>query len=167
MEKDFDLPWILSRRILRWRLAPPFPRPWRKNKLDFKFWTKNSRRTLPPLPRPDIVIYREEGGLSWVELSWVVTAGRWVRKRQNIRADLYKFGMWLCHFWMFTVISAFLDHVRQSCRVYINKAKRQLCRSSSPFNYNSHLHHSQLNPLYSQWPVLSRLLVNLLEVSVF
>ena len=30
-------PWMLSRRTLRWRLAPPLPRP------------------LPPLPRPDMV----------------------------------------------------------------------------------------------------------------
>lgn len=30
------MPWMLSRRTLRWRLAPPLPRP------------------LPPLPRPDI-----------------------------------------------------------------------------------------------------------------
>ncbi|KAG5301541.1 hypothetical protein I7I48_01590 [Histoplasma ohiense] len=32
------IPWMLSRRILRWRLAPPFPRP------------------LPPLPRPVMLI---------------------------------------------------------------------------------------------------------------
>jgi hypothetical protein len=31
------MPWMLSRKTLRWRLAPPLPRP------------------LPPLPRPDIV----------------------------------------------------------------------------------------------------------------
>ena len=30
------MPWMLSRKTLRWRLAPPLPRP------------------LPPLPRPDI-----------------------------------------------------------------------------------------------------------------
>ena len=32
------MPWMLSRNTLRWRLAPPLPKP------------------LPPLPRPDIVL---------------------------------------------------------------------------------------------------------------
>jgi hypothetical protein len=32
------IPWILSRRTLRWRLAPPFPSPF------------------PPFPRPDIMM---------------------------------------------------------------------------------------------------------------
>ena len=31
------IPWMLSRRIFLWRLAPPFPSP------------------LPPFPRPDIM----------------------------------------------------------------------------------------------------------------
>jgi hypothetical protein len=31
------MPWMLSRRTLRWRFAPPLPRPF------------------PPLPRPDIL----------------------------------------------------------------------------------------------------------------
>lgn len=36
-DKRGPLTWMLSRNTLRWRLAPPLPRP------------------LPPLPRPDIV----------------------------------------------------------------------------------------------------------------
>ena len=43
-------PWMLSRRTLRWRLAPPLPRP------------------LPPLPRPDMAA-------SWYVGVWV-GAGR-------------------------------------------------------------------------------------------
>jgi hypothetical protein len=38
------MPWMLSRRTLRWRLAPPLPRP------------------LPPLPRPDIFSREVRGG---------------------------------------------------------------------------------------------------------
>ncbi|KAF7638480.1 hypothetical protein Mgra_00002160 [Meloidogyne graminicola] len=33
----FVIPWMLSRKTLRWRFAPPFPSPF------------------PPLPRPDII----------------------------------------------------------------------------------------------------------------
>jgi hypothetical protein len=36
--------WMLSRSTLRWRLAPPLPRP------------------LPPFPRPDIVVVVVVGG---------------------------------------------------------------------------------------------------------
>ena len=36
-EQKCDSPWMLSRRTLRWRLAPPFPSPF------------------PPLPRPDMM----------------------------------------------------------------------------------------------------------------
>src|SRR5690242_14809456 len=40
------MPWMLSRSTLRWRLAPPLPRP------------------LPPLPRPDMLL---RGGVVEVE----------------------------------------------------------------------------------------------------
>ena len=66
---------MLSRRILRWRLAPPFPRPCL---LSVRRWPErlsNNHYTLPPFPRPDIVDNKfVEGvkttGVVGVESSW-------------------------------------------------------------------------------------------------
>uniref|UniRef100_A0A915IVS8 Uncharacterized protein n=1 Tax=Romanomermis culicivorax TaxID=13658 RepID=A0A915IVS8_ROMCU len=42
----FVMPWMLSRKTLRWRLAPPLPNP------------------LPPLPRPDMLNIENKGGFN-------------------------------------------------------------------------------------------------------
>lgn len=59
----FVIPWMLSRRILRWRFAPPFPRP------------------LPPLPpvvsyayaRPDMVVSVTVASATAAPFVWHVT----------------------------------------------------------------------------------------------
>ena len=51
------IPWMLSRKIFRWRLAPPFPSP------------------LPPLPRPDIV----SSCMNWSYVDVKTKVGLWDR----------------------------------------------------------------------------------------
>ena len=66
-----ELTWMLSRKILRWRLAPPLPRPF------------------PPFPRPDIYRSRarpgESGGDGWTRAGRGRKSACWLRTSHHTR----------------------------------------------------------------------------------